>query len=41
MLIRVTNLQTKAVYYHKYVTPNDVAWIKANSNLKVEVIRGR
>ena len=41
MTIKVINLETKAVYIHRNVNNNDVAWIKLNPNLKIEFLKRR
>jgi len=41
MTVRVTNLETKAVYVHRNLNRNDIGWISLNPNLRVEVVKRR
>jgi hypothetical protein len=35
--IRVTNKETKTVWYHDGLTKEEIGWIQCNSNLVVEI----
>ena len=41
MTVKVTNLETKAVYIHHGLTKRDIGWIEANPNLRVEILKKR
>jgi hypothetical protein len=35
--IRVTNKETKTVWYHDGLTKEEIGWIQTNSNLVIEI----
>ena len=39
MTIKVTNLETKAVYVHYKLNRGEVGWISLNPNLRIEVLK--
>ena len=41
MTVKVTNLDTKAVFIHYGLSRAEVGWIEANPNLRVEILKKR
>lgn len=41
MTVKVTNLETKAVYVHYKLTKRDIGWISLNPNLKIEILKDK
>ena len=41
MTVKVTNLETRAVYIHYGLNKSDIGWISLNPNLRVEIMKRR